>query len=211
MSSTAQGKKKCTGGGATSSRPTPRTSGRANQGVNTVSRSRDYWYSIYSTVKTSSRSNASMTRSAEEQMSISTEDVGSPPTMRTSLGPDHQEVKKNKLVGNHPFVVYAWYRPPTILYFPLVGKLSASRKNINYFYTQNIIETVRDCYSKHHPVFTSLSALSGGCSEGSCVQILVSTVPDCLCLNFFCSSFFLTFRACVRACVNDVRQIKIGK
>ena len=83
-SSTAQGKRKCTGGGATSSRTTPRTSGWSNQVVNTVPRSRDY---IYSTVKTTSRSNsrdkASSTRTAKEQTSSSTEDVGTPPTTRT--------------------------------------------------------------------------------------------------------------------------------
>ena len=97
VSSTAQGKRKCTGRVATSSRTTPRTSGRANQGVNTVPRSQDY---IYPTVKTSSRSNSSRnidspTRTAEEQTSTSAdEDVGTPPTTRNSLGPARQEVNK---------------------------------------------------------------------------------------------------------------------
>ena len=99
VSSTVLGKRKSTGDGATS-RPTPRTSGRANQGVNTVPRSKDYIYSTvkYSIVKTnksrSNRTKTSITKTAEEQTSISTEDVGSPPTMRTSLGPAHQEVSK---------------------------------------------------------------------------------------------------------------------
>ena len=97
VSSTAQGKRKCTGRVATSSRTTPRTSGRANQGVNTVPRSQDY---INPTVKTSSRSNSSRnidspTRTAEEQTSTSAdEDVGTPPTTRNSLGPARQEVNK---------------------------------------------------------------------------------------------------------------------
>ena len=96
VSSTAQGKRKYTGCVATSSRTTPRTSGRANQGVNIVPRSQDY---IHPTVKTSSRSNSrnvdSPTRTAEEQTSTSAdEDVGTPPTTRTSLGPARQKVNK---------------------------------------------------------------------------------------------------------------------
>ena len=94
VSSTAQGERKCTGRVATSSHTTPRTSGWANQGVNIVPRSQDY---IYPTVKTSSRSNSrnidSPTRTAEEQTSTSAdEDVGTPLTTRTSLGPARQEV-----------------------------------------------------------------------------------------------------------------------
>ena len=128
VSSTAQGKRKCTGGVATSSRSTPRTSGRSNQSVNTVPRYQDY---VYPTVKTSSRSNSgnidSPTRTAEEQMSTSADkDVGTPPTTRTSLGPARQEVSRYNI-------------------FRSSGSFSASRKKLKLLalYTEHRLAAVK--------------------------------------------------------------------
>ena len=77
VSLTALGKEKSTGDGATS-RPTPRTSGRVNQGVNVVLRSRDYLYVAVKTNK--ARPSRNMCSSSSSSGKTGEEQTSRPPT-----------------------------------------------------------------------------------------------------------------------------------